>query len=162
MDSKQYLEDYISKTMKTDLTVAIKTLLEELNKLERVAIETAFDKDNKDTEFLCRRLLAMGLIKLEDGVYKRNKLPYEENGFTIDGVVYDREKIFLIEDDKLDEYTKQLEKEKEKLQESYNERVQEIIDLEEKVEQQRQQIEEMLEENIRRAEDEIEAAMWEG
>ena len=79
MDSKQYLEDYISKTMKSDLTVAIKTILDE----------------------------------------------------------------------------------KDKLLESYNERVQEIIDLEEKVEQQRQQIEEMLEENIRRAEDEFEALSWE-
>ena len=101
---------------------AIENILNRLEQLEkenehlvRVAIETAFDKDNNDTEFLCRRLLTMGKIKLEDGVYKRNKLPYEEDGFTIDGILYDREKIFFIEDDKLDEYTKQLETEKEQL-----------------------------------------------
>lgn len=33
-DAKEYLEDYISKTMKTNLTVAIKTILDENEELK--------------------------------------------------------------------------------------------------------------------------------
>lgn len=82
--------------------------LNEYEKLVQVAIETAFDKENRDTELLLRRLLAMGKIRLVDGQYSRDPLDYEKH-FRIDGIEYDREKMFFIEDDKVDEYTKQLE-----------------------------------------------------
>ena len=82
--------------------------LDEYEKLVQVAIETAFDKENRDTEFLLRRLLAMGKIKLVDGQYSRDPLDFEKH-FRIDGIEYDREKMFFIKEDSLDEYTKQLE-----------------------------------------------------
>lgn len=82
--------------------------LDEYEKLVQVAIETAFDKENPDTELLLRRLLAMGKIRLVDGQYSRDPLDYEKH-FRIDGIEYDREKMFFIKEDSLDEYTKQLE-----------------------------------------------------
>ena len=90
--------------------------LDEYEKLIQVAIETAFDKENRDTEFLLRRLLAMGKIKLVDGQYSRDPLDFEKH-FRIDGIEYDREKMFFIENDKLDEYTRQLEVKVKKLEE---------------------------------------------
>lgn len=90
--------------------------LDEYEKLVQVAIETAFDKENQDTEFLLRRLLAMGKIRLVDGQYSRDPLDYEKH-FRIDGIEYDREKMFFIENDKLDEYTRQLEVKVKKLEE---------------------------------------------
>lgn len=90
--------------------------LNEYEKLVQVAIETAFDKENRDTELLLRRLLAMGKIRLVDGQYSRDPLDYEKH-FRIDGIEYDREKMFFIENDKLDEYTRQLEVKVKKLEE---------------------------------------------
>lgn len=89
--------------------------LNEYEKLVQVAIETAFDKENSDTELLLRRLLAMGKIKLVDGQYSRDPLDYEKH-FRIDGIEYDREKMFFIKEDSLDEYTKQLEVKVKKLE----------------------------------------------
>ena len=94
--------------------------LNEYEKLVQVAIETAFDKENRDTELLLRRLLAMGKIRLVDGQYSRDPLDYEKH-FRIDGIEYDREKMFFIEDDKVDEYTKQLETKVKNLEEKVKE-----------------------------------------
>ena len=94
--------------------------LNEYEKLVQVAIETAFDKENPDTELLLRRLLAMGKIRLVDGQYSRDPLDYEEH-FRIDGIEYDREKMFFIENDKLDEYTRQLEVKVKNLEEKVKE-----------------------------------------
>ena len=94
--------------------------LNEYEKLIQVAIETAFDKENRDTELLLRRLLAMGKIRLIDGQYSRDPLDYEKH-FRIDGIEYDREKMFFIEDDKVDEYTKQLETKVKNLEEKVKE-----------------------------------------
>lgn len=94
--------------------------LNEYEKLVQVAIETAFDKENRDTELLLRRLLAMGKIRLIDGQYSRDPLDYEKH-FRIDGIEYDREKMFFIENDKLDEYTKQLETKVKNLEEKVKE-----------------------------------------
>lgn len=102
------------------------TLFKEFENLVRIAIETAFDKSNKDTELLCRRLLAIKKIELKDGLYTRSPFDFEQH-FRIDGVEYDREKMFFINDDKLDEYTKQLEKKVEKYEWS-------IKELEDKIE----------------------------
>ena len=82
------------------------TLFKEFENLVRIAIETAFDKSNKDTELLCRRLLAIKKIELKDGLYTRSPFDFEQH-FRIDGVEYDREKMFFINDDKLDEYRKE-------------------------------------------------------
>lgn len=87
----------------------------EFEDLVRIAVETAFDTTNKDTELLCRRLLAIDKIKLKDGLYTRDPFDFEEH-FRIDGVEYDREKMFFIEEDKLDEYTKQLEEKIKRLE----------------------------------------------
>ena len=94
--------------------------LNEYEKLVQVAIETAFDKENRDTELLLRRLLAMGKIRLIDGQYSRDPLYYEKH-FRIDGIEYDREKMFFIENDKLDEYTRQLEVKVKNLEEKVKE-----------------------------------------
>lgn len=102
------------------------TLFKEFEDLIKIAIETAFDKSNKDTELLCRRLLAIKKIELKDGLYTRSPFDFEQH-FRIDGVEYDREKMFFINDDKLDEYTKQLEKKVEKYECS-------IKELEDKIE----------------------------
>lgn len=87
----------------------------EFEDLVRVAIETAFDEQNIDTELLCRRLLAIKRIQLKDGLYTRDPFDFEEH-FRIDGVEYNKEKIFFIEEDKLDEYTKQLEEKIKRLE----------------------------------------------
>lgn len=87
----------------------------EFEDLVRVAVETAFDEQNIDTELLCRRLLAINKIKLENGLYTRDPFDFEQH-FRIDGVEYDREKMFFIDEDKLDEYTKQLEEKIKRLE----------------------------------------------
>lgn len=107
------------------------TLFKEFENLVRIAIETAFDKSNKDTELLCRRLLAIKKIELKDGLYTRSPFDFEQH-FRIDGVEYDREKMFFINDDKLDEYTKQLEKKVEKYEWSIKELEDEIGNLKNK------------------------------
>lgn len=107
------------------------TLFKEFENLVRIAIETAFDKSNKDTELLCRRLLAIKKIELKDGLYTRSPFDFEQH-FRIDGVEYDREKMFFINDDKLDEYTKQLEKKVEKYEWSIKELENEIENLKNK------------------------------
>lgn len=107
------------------------TLFKEFENLVRIAIETAFDKSNKDTELLCRRLLAIKKIELKDGLYTRSPFDFEQH-FRIDGVEYDREKMFFINDDKLDEYTKQLEKKVEKYECSIKELKDEIENLKNK------------------------------
>ena len=107
--------------------------LNEYEKLVQVAIETAFDKENRDTELLLRRLLAMGKIRLVDGQYSRDPLDYEKH-FRIDGIEYDREKMFFIENDKLDEYTRQLEVKVKKLEEKVENLTKENRDLSWKLE----------------------------
>ena len=107
------------------------TLFKEFENLVRIAIETALDKSNKDTELLCRRLLAIKKIELKDGLYTRSPFDFEQH-FRIDGVEYDREKMFFINDDKLDEYTKQLEKKVEKYEWSIKKLEDEIENLKNK------------------------------
>lgn len=96
------------------------TIFQEFDKLVKIAIETAFDTYNEDTETLLRRLLALKRIELKDGLYTRNPLDFEEH-FRIDGIEYSREKMFFIENDKLDEYTRQLEVKVKNLEEKVKE-----------------------------------------
>ena len=116
--------------------------LNEYEKLVQVAIETAFDKENRDTELLLRRLLAMGKIRLIDGQYSRDPLDYEKH-FRIDGIEYDREKMFFIEDDKVDEYTKQLETKVKNLEEKVKEVTDERNNLSWKLEQAQDKLNEL-------------------
>lgn len=116
--------------------------LNEYEKLVQVAIETAFDKENRDTELLLRRLLAMGKIRLIDGQYSRDPLDYEKH-FRIDGIEYDREKMFFIENDKLDEYTKQLETKVKNLEEKVKEVTDERNNLSWKLEQAQDKLNEL-------------------
>lgn len=116
--------------------------LDEYEKLVQVAIETAFDKENQDTEFLLRRLLAMGKIKLVDGQYSRDPLDFEKH-FRIDGIEYDREKMFFIENDKLDEYTRQLEVKVKNLEEKVKEITDERNNLSWKLEQAQDKLNEL-------------------
>lgn len=116
--------------------------LNEYEKLVQIAIETAFDKENRDTELLLRRLLAMGKIRLVDGQYSRDPLDYEKH-FRIDGIEYDREKMFFIEDDKVDEYTKQLETKVKNLEEKVKEVTDERNNLSWKLEQAQDKLNEL-------------------
>lgn len=116
--------------------------LNEYEKLVQIAIETAFDKENRDTELLLRRLLAMGKIRLVDGQYSRDPLDYEKH-FRIDGIKYDREKMFFIEDDKVDEYTKQLETKVKNLEEKVKEVTDERNNLSWKLEQAQDKLNEL-------------------
>lgn len=80
--------------------------------LVKVAIETAFDDKNKDTELLLRVLFKQKQIKLKDGNYIN---PIRHKTFRVLGIQYEREKVFLIDDDKLDAYTRHLEEQNEYL-----------------------------------------------
>lgn len=112
---KETIDNADLTSLNSATIVAILEMYEHLKSLSRIAIETAFDKQNGDTELLCRRLLAMGEIELKDGMYSRKPFDFEEH-FRIDGVEYNREKMFFIEEDKLDEYTKQLEEKIKRLE----------------------------------------------
>lgn len=121
-EAVKYLNNKINKLKQessSELNLEFLEILEyymqENEKLGRVAIETGFREVNKDCEFLFRRLLAMDFITLEDGMYSRKPFDFEKS-FRIDGLLYDKEKIFFLEDDRLDEYTKQLENKLLKLQ----------------------------------------------
>lgn len=121
-EAVKYLNNKINKLKQessSELNLEFLEILEyymqENEKLGRVAIETGFREANKDCEFLFRRLLAMDFITLKDGMYSRKPFDFEKS-FRIDGLLYDKEKIFFLEDDQLDEYTKQLENKLLKLQ----------------------------------------------
>lgn len=121
-EAVKYLNNKINKLKQessSELNLEFLKILEyymqENEKLGRVAIETGFREVNKDCEFLFRRLLAMDFITLKDGMYSRKPFDFEKQ-FRIDGLLYDKEKIFFLEDDQLDEYTKQLENKLLKLQ----------------------------------------------
>lgn len=86
----------------------IENLEKEYENLVRISIETAFDEKNEDTEFLLRCLLKQGKISLNKEKQEYEN-PQKDKEFDVIGIKFEREKCFLIEDDKLDEYTKQLE-----------------------------------------------------
>lgn len=91
-----------------DIIRSLEELISNYDKLVKVSIETAFDKQNIDTEFLLRVLLSQNKIEFDDNK-KEYVNPQENETFEVNGVMYDREKVYLINDDKLDDYTKQLE-----------------------------------------------------
>lgn len=91
-----------------DVLNYIENLEENYENLVRISIETAFDEKNEDTEFLLRCLLKQGKISLNKEKQEYEN-PQKDKEFDVIGIKFEREKCFLIEDDKLDEYTKQLE-----------------------------------------------------
>jgi hypothetical protein len=86
----------------------IKILEENYNNLVKVSRETAFDDMNNDTEMLCRVLLKQGHIELNEEKHEYVN-PAKDDEFQVYGIMYTKEKIFLLDDDKLDDYTRQLE-----------------------------------------------------
>ena len=81
-----------------------------------IATETAFDEANQNTEFLLRTLLLQHRINFNEES-KQYQNPNWDKEFEINGIKFEKEKIYLIDEDRVDEYTKQLEyqlKEKDK------------------------------------------------
>ncbi len=81
-----------------------------------IATETAFNEENHDTEFLLRILLLQHRINFNEES-KQYQNPNWDKEFEINGIKFEKEKIYLINEDRVDEYTKQLEyqlKEKDK------------------------------------------------
>ena len=81
-----------------------------------IATETAFDEANHDTEFLLRTLLLQHRINFNEES-KQYQNPNWDKNFEVNGIKFEKEKIYLINEDRVDEYTKQLEyqlKEKDK------------------------------------------------
>ena len=81
-----------------------------------IATETAFDEANHDTEFLLRTLLLQHRINFNEES-KQYQNPNWDKRCEINGIKFEKEKTYLINEDRVDEYTKQLEyqlKEKDK------------------------------------------------
>lgn len=119
--------DYDTFDVRIDLMIedtinSIEEYKSKYDKLARIAIETAFDKQNKDTEFLLRTLLSQNKIKFDEEK-KEYVNPQQTKEFEVNGIMFTKEKIYLINDDKLDEYTKQIEYKYN----SINERIDEVI-----------------------------------
>lgn len=91
-----------------DILRSLKEVRTNYDKLVKVAIETAFDEQNNDTEFLLRTLLSQGKI-LFDNEKKEYVNPQKNKELEVNGIMFTKEKIYLINDDKLDDYTKQME-----------------------------------------------------
>ena len=86
--------------------------------LLRISLLTckAFDEVNQNTEFLLRTLLLQHRINFNEES-KQYQNPNWDKEFEINGIKFEKEKIYLINEDRVDEYTKQLEyqlKEKDK------------------------------------------------
>ena len=73
-----------------------------------IATETAFDEVNRDTEFLLRILLLQHRINFNEES-KQYENPNWDKSCEINGIKFEREKTYLINEDRVDEYTKQLE-----------------------------------------------------
>lgn len=85
-----------------------------------IATETAFDTENRDTEFLCRTLLLQHRINFdkESNEYLN---PNWDESCERNGIKFEREKVYLIEEDRLDDYTRQLEYQNKKAAETIKE-----------------------------------------
>ena len=113
--------DYLSKNYNNYIEQPIEELsidvLRNMYKdLVYIATETAFDEANHDTEFLLRTLLLQHRINFNEES-KQYQNPNWDKNFEVNGIKFEKEKIYLINEDRVDEYTKQLEyqlKEKDK------------------------------------------------
>lgn len=112
--SRKYRRN-ISITVGEDDIEAIENLIkgyreleEKYEKLSKIAIETTFDGSNNNTEFLARTLLKQGKI-LFNNESKMYLNPHTDEEFEVYGMMFEKEKCYLLDDDKLDDYTQQLE-----------------------------------------------------
>ena len=96
-----------------------------------IATETAFDEVNHDTEFLLRTLLLQHRINFNEEK-KSYQNPNWDKSCEVNGIKFEKEKIYLINEDKIDEYTKQLEyqvKEKDEKIKELEKMLKPILDL---------------------------------
>lgn len=113
--------DYLSKNYNNYIEqpieeLSIDVLRNMYKNLVYIATETAFDEANQNTEFLLRILLLQHRINFNEES-KQYQNPNWDKEFEINGIKFEKEKIYLINEDRVDEYTKQLEyqlKEKDK------------------------------------------------
>ena len=113
--------DYLSKNYNNYIEqpieeLSIDVLRNMYKNLVYIATETAFDEANQNTEFLLRTLLLQHRINFNEES-KQYQNPNWDKEFEINGIKFEKEKIYLIDEDRVDEYTKQLEyqlKEKDK------------------------------------------------
>ena len=73
-----------------------------------IATEIAFDEVNRDTEFLLRILLLQHRINFDEES-KQYQNPNWDKSCEVNGIKFEKEKTYLINEDRVDEYTKQLE-----------------------------------------------------
>ena len=117
----KYIMDYLSKNYNNYIEqpieeLSIDVLRNMYKNLVYIATETAFDEANQNTEFLLRTLLLQHRINFNEES-KQYQNPNWDKNFEINGIKFEKEKIYLINEDRVDEYTKQLEyqlKEKDK------------------------------------------------
>ena len=117
----KYIMDYLSKNYNNYIEqpieeLSIDVLRNMYKNLVYIATETAFDEANQNTEFLLRTLLLQHRINFNEES-KQYQNPNWDKEFEINGIKFEKEKIYLIDEDRVDEYTKQLEyqlKEKDK------------------------------------------------
>ena len=113
--------DYLSKNYNNYIEqpieeLSIDVLRNMYKNLVYIATETAFDEANQNTEFLLRTLLSQHRINFNEES-KQYQNPNWDKNFEVNGIKFEKEKIYLINEDRVDEYTKQLEyqlKEKDK------------------------------------------------
>lgn len=113
--------DYLSKNYNNYIEqpieeLSIDVLRNMYKNLVYIATETAFDEANQNTEFLLRTLLSQHRINFNEES-KQYQNPNWDKNFEVNGIKFEKEKIYLIDEDRVDEYTKQLEyqlKEKDK------------------------------------------------
>ena len=117
----KYIMDYLSKNYNNYIEqpieeLSIDVLRNMYKNLVYIATETAFDEANQNTEFLLRTLLLQHRINFNEES-KQYQNPDWDKSCEINGIKFEKEKIYLIDEDRVDEYTKQLEyqlKEKDK------------------------------------------------
>ena len=112
-DLKKNYNNYMEQPIEE---LSIDVLRNMYKDLVYIATETAFDEANHDTEILLRTLLLQHRINFNEES-KQYQNPNWDKEFEINGIKFEKEKIYLINEDRVDEYTKQLEyqlKEKDK------------------------------------------------
>ena len=112
-DFKKNYNNYIEQPIEE---LSIDVLRNMYKDLVYITTETAFDEANHDTEFLLRTLLLQHRINFNEESKQYQNLNWDKS-CEINGIKFEKEKTYLINEDRVDEYTKQLEyqlKEKDK------------------------------------------------
>lgn len=88
--------------------ISIDVLRNMYKDLVYIATEIAFDEVNRATEFLLRILLLQHRINFDEES-KQYQNPNWDKSCEVNGIKFEKEKTYLINEDRVDEYTKQLE-----------------------------------------------------